>query len=78
MLFKEWCVLGEAQCLWSRPFSNLLQVCFDPVLAVTRGNDESLFSSETTPLVLAAQRNRYQVVSHLVSQGTKLRLTWMK
>ncbi len=31
-------------------------------------DDESLFAAETTPLILAAQRNRYEIVSYLVIQ----------
>ena len=32
-------------------------------------SDDSMFSSEITPLILAAQRNRYEVVTFLVQQG---------
>ncbi len=35
---------------------------------VFRNDDESLFSAETTPLILAAQRNRYEIVSYLTIQ----------
>ena len=34
--------------------------------------DDSQFTAETTPLILAAQRNRFEIVSLLIRKGQKI------
>ena len=42
---------------------------YDVTVMQFQNSDESLFAAETTPLILAAQRNRYEVVSVLLQKG---------